>query len=158
MSAWSPHTYVYAPRLHQTFLKTRLDYLAFQFPMRPILRSLFPLQSVVYSSFLIQVSWEGTSKCYELQLESWVCCCLTAYHVETITLLKKSTFMILKDKCSEPATSPTLSYHICKGFLPWTGVTVLSVNLKLYCLVWIPDSSWPNMYIQKAHCSFNEQI
>ena len=81
-SAWSLRTYACTPPLHHRFLKTRLDFLAFQLPKSPILCSLCPLQGIVYNSLLNQVSWEGTSKHGRESCElwqSWICCYLRVY-------------------------------------------------------------------------------
>ena len=61
----------YTPEHHHHFLKTWWDYHTFQFPMCSTRCSLCPLQSIVYSSFLIQDSWKGTSKHKRESYELW---------------------------------------------------------------------------------------
>lgn len=147
-SAWSPYTYVSTPPLHQHFLKTRLDFLAFQFPMCPILCFLRPSHRTVYSPFWIQGSWEGASSTGEKAMDCdspglWL------FYVRNITLKnkKESSWFWKTNAISKLETLLILSYHICKKFLRRIRVTILSVSFKQYWLVWTPDPPWSTIYI-----------
>ena len=123
----------YTPEHHHHFLKTWWDYHTFQFPMCSTRCSLCPLQSIVYSSFLIQDSWKGTSKHKRESYELWQSPGFVISGFMLGMLLKK------KKKRRRNVAIQSLS---CDRFFvtPWT--TPCQVSLS-FTISWVCSNSCP---------------